>query len=491
MVAVSIALNRFGLGARPGEAPPADPRKWLAAQFADYQVRPAEIDATPPRSKVAADVVAYQQGEQVFAAEKRAEVAAAEAMRRGQPVPPGQAMAGASDDKSPKKPYNIAALELRRNYVASVGARTNVALTSPAPFVERLVHFWANHFTVSADALQVRGLAGPFEFEAIRPHVLGKFGDMLAAAERHPGMLIYLDQDRSIGPNSEIGLRFAGRDGRRQLGMNENLAREILELHTLGVGTGYSQSDVTEFARAMTGRVVHGMGTRFADRFTPGNQPGDYAFADPLHEPGPRTILGKLYAEPGEAQAQAVIDDLALSPATAAHVATKLARHFCGDVPPRALVERMRRAFLQTKGDLPALYRLLIDSEEAWAPAPVKFKTPWEWSISIWRALDMRTINPETVIRMSDQMGQPVWKPGEPKGYDDIAASWAGPDALLRRVEAAQIFADRARGVDARTLAPALFPAALSPATAQAIARAESPAQALALLLVAPEMMRR
>lgn len=483
MAPVSIALNRFGLGARPDEVAPVDPRKWLTAQFADYQVRPAALADTPTRAKVAADVNAYQRGEQIFAADVRAEVKDGMAMSGGQAKP--------SRASEPDRPINVAARALRQNYVRSVGARANIALTSPAPFVERLVHFWSNHFAVSTDVLGVDGLCGPFEFEAIRPHVLGRFHDMLTAVERHPAMLTYLNQDRSFGPNSPVGKRFTLRDGRPQFGINENLAREILELHTLGARTGYSQADVTEFARAMTGRMVYGMGSRFADRFGPPAEPGDYVFVEGLREPGARTIMGKRYDQPGEAQSQAVIDDLAGSPATAGHIATKLARHFCGDTPPPALVGRLKTAFLRTGGDLPALYGILIDAEEAWTPTPCKFRTPWEWSIAMWRALGMRTILPETVVGLVDQLGQPTWKPGQPNGYDDIAASWASPDAVLRRVEAAHRFAVRAGPIDARALAPKLFPGALSPATTEALARATGPGQALALLLVAPEMMRR
>jgi len=502
MAAVSIALNRFGLGARPDEPAPADPRKWLSAQFQAYDPRPAALAGTPTRAQVTAHVVAYQDGEVQYVREERERVAAARSQQQGG-TPGGDmasmsgapAMAAAAAKAAPARgdaPINLAAHALYVDYVTSVGARTNVALTTPAPFVERMVHFWSNHFTVSNSKLPVTGLAGPFEFEAIRPHVLGKFRDMLGAVESHPAMLIYLDQDRSIGPGSKVGKLFTYPDGRPQFGINENLAREILELHTLGARSGYTQADVTEFARAMTGRNVNGgMSTRLPDRFGPTAQPGDYVFVDAMHEPGTRTILGKAYAQAGEAQSQAVLDDLASSPATATHLATKLARHFCGDAPPPALVDRLKAAWLKSDGDLPTLYRVLIDSEEAWTPAPLKFKTPWEWSLSMWRASGMREVRPDTVVGLLEQLGQPIWKAGQHNGYDDIISSWAAPDAVLRRFEAAQSFAEHAGRVDATALAPRLFPDALSPATAQSLARAESPTQALALLLVAPEMMRR
>lgn len=509
MADVNIALNRFGLGARPDEFAPADPRHWLIAQFDLFDPRPPAIAAAPSRRVVAGELADYlQQARALRQQSKRQDPGApsqAVSMARAQPetlmaadstapMQSGKAIATAKRD--PNDPARQVRQFIRKqgrdNYAAAVGARTDSALITPTPFVERLVHFWANHFAVSADKLTVVGLSGLLEFEAIRPHVLGRFGDMLDAVERHPAMLLYLDQAQSVGPNSPIGTRVAAR-GNRKLGLNENLARETMELHTLGVRTGYDQADVTEFARAMTGWTVSGLGRRLGARFSgTDGAPGDFVFAGPLHEPGARSIMGKRYDQEGERQAQAVLSDLAVHPATATHIATKLARHFAGDTPPPALVSRMQAAFLRSGGDLPSVYRVLIDSPEAWVTQNPKFKTPWEWSISSMRALGMKTVEPLMMTGLLNQLGQPTWKPGSPAGYDDIAASWAGPDAVMRRVEAAERFATRAgAGVDARTLAPKLFQAALSPATSQALARAESPGQALALLLVAPEFMRR
>jgi uncharacterized protein (DUF1800 family) len=380
----------------------------------------------------------------------------------------------------------------RENYLAMVGARTNAALVAPAPFVERMVHFWANHFAVSADKLTVIGMAGLLEFEAIRPHVLGKFGDMLVAVERHPAMLLYLDQAQSIGPNSRLGQR-AARFGRQRRGLNENLAREILELHTLGVNSGYSQADVTEFARVLTGWTVQGLTRGPIQRLIGGDgRPGDFRFAELIHEPGTRNVAGRAYAQEGEAQGLAVLADLAADPRTARHLATKLTRHFAGDDPPPAMVERLTSAYLRSGGDLPTLYRAIVDSPEAWSPAAPKFRTPWDWSVAALRAVGTRHVEAQPAAGLLTQLGQPAWRPGSPAGYDDIGPSWAGPDALLRRVEAAERIASRTGGqIDARQLAPRLLPGALSDATATAIARAESPAQGLALLLVAPEFLRR
>jgi uncharacterized protein (DUF1800 family) len=350
--------------------------------------------------------------------------------------------------------------------------------------VERLVHFWSNHFAVSVDKLLVVGLAGGFEADAIRPNVLGRFEDLLLAAVRHPAMLLYLDQAQSIGPSSLAAVR-AGERQQRQRGLNENLAREILELHTLGVRSGYTQSDVTEFARALTGWTLPG-----DDALQPATN--TFRFVPALHEPGARTVLGRSYADAGEQQARAIIHDLATSPATARHVAFKLARHFVADDPPTELVQRLATTFQRTGGDLPSLYRELLASKEAWQPASGKFKSPWDWAISSFRALGRQEMPAVEAANLMNQLGQPVWRPGSPAGYDDLTVTWAAPDALLRRVEVAQRIAMQAgTAVDARSLAPRVLPGVLSDDTANAVARAESGSTALALLLVSPEFLRR
>jgi len=310
---------------------------------------------------------------------------------------------------------------------------------------------------------------------------------MLFAVEQHPAMLIYLSQSQSIGPDSPAAQR-AAQSGGKKRGLNENLAREIMELHTLGVRSGYSQTDVTEFARALTGWTVDGPDQQGAQ--APGNSIG-FLFRRQTHEPGVRTILGKTYAQLGVDQARAALSDFARAPQTARHVATKLARHFAGDTPPSALVDRLAAAFTQSDGDLKALYITLIDSQEAWAPQPLKFKTPWEWTVSALRGLGRTDVDRIKVEDVQQKLGQPVWKPGSPAGWDDVAASWAASDALMRRVEIAQRFAGQAGTIDARALAPRLLPAALSSETAEQIGRAESPQVALALLLVSPDFLRR
>ena len=478
MLASTIALNRFGLGARPDQPPPADPKRWLIQQMETFQPRPQALAQVPPRTQVASQLADYFEQQQMAGRGKRQMQAAS--------MPTGATQANTPEDAA-KRYFRQA---IRDDYLVMNSARLDSALTTESPFLERLVHFWANHFAVSVDKIPVIGLAGLLEFEAIRPNVLGKFSDMLLAVEQHPAMLLYLDQAQSVGPNSQASL-FAAMRGRKQLGLNENLAREIMELHTLGVRTGYTQADVTEFARALTGWTVAGIGRGPAARFI-GGTPGEFQFAELIHEPGDRTIMGKRYRQDGEAQARAVLLDLAASPATAKHLSTKLARHFAGDDPPPALVDRLTKAYLASGGDLPAVYRALIASPEAWASQPMKFKNPWEWSVSALRAVGSRQLEPMIAANVLRQLGQPTWQPGSPAGWDDIAASWAGPDALVRRVEIAQRIADKAAStVDARALAEMLFPGSLSESTRTAIARAESPSEGLALLLVSPEFVRR
>ena len=463
----AIALNRFGLGARAGEAAPSDPKHWLTSQLssASYQAMPPALANQPTSSALAAEFAERQS-----------------AIRN----------AANNDKQAVRKSYNE---KLRDTYRAAVSARFLSALQTPTPFVERLVVFWSNHFAVSVEKPAVAMLAGSFETEAIRPHVLGRFEDMLVAVERHPAMQIFLDQARSVGPDSPAAERAAARNPDRKPGLNENLAREIMELHTLGARSGYDQNDVTEFARALTGWSIGAMGGMGAQRYNAtanAAAPGQFVFRQQLHEPGSRAIMNRQYDQPSEQQALAVLHDLAASPATAQHIAGKLARHFVADTPPPALVDRLAGVFSATNGDLPSVYQVLIDSPETWSPVDAKFKTPWDWTVSSLRGLGRNDIGDMQIAPLLTQLGQPVWRPGSPAGYDDIAASWAAPDALVRRVELAQRFAARVGDtLDARALGNQLLAGSLSDATGSELSRAESAPTALALLLVSPDFQRR
>ena len=478
MIHAAIAMNRFGLGARPSGNAPMNPADWLKAQIRSYEPSFPAMASQPSRAEIAAGFREYQvDRKDIRAAQKDAAAAMAD---DGIPQ---------IDPAKIEKVFNT----LRLQYVAAADARLDAAIGSDTDFAERLVHFWSNHFAVSIDKLPVLALAGDYEFTAIRPHIMGTFADLLFAAVTHPAMLLYLDQAQSIGPNSPLATRVAARRN-KTLGLNENLAREILELHTLGVRTVYDQKDVTEFACALTGYTVGGMAKGPIQRFMAQNgKDGDSQFFAAIHEPGDRVVIGRRYSQQGGAQARAILSDIATHPATAKHIATKLAQHFAADVPPPALVARLEKSFLESGGDLRQLYRTLIESPEMWLPQQAKFKSPWDWVISSLRALNVRELpNSRQSANILAQLGQPIWKPGSPAGFSDTTENWAGGAALMRRVEIASLLAERsANRVDARILAPRILSGQLSAMTTESIARAESPSQGLALLLLSPEFLRR
>jgi uncharacterized protein (DUF1800 family) len=455
----SIAVTRFGLGAAPGEIERArpDPAAYLKAQ-----IRPDGADRPPGELKSVREAVAE-------AAELRMvrRDAKAEGVPKADPVKAARAL-------------------LKDTTGDEFLARAQLAASTDAGFRERWTLFWCNHFTVAANKLFTAVLVGPFEREAIRPNVFGRFEDLLVASTRHPGMLTYLDQAQSVGPDSMVAER------RGQGGLNENLAREIMELHTLGVGSGYTQADVTEFARALTGWSFMGPNGPPAAG-APNAQPGDFIFRPFTHEPGARRILGKTYAQEGQAQARAVLHDLAAHPATAHHIAVKLARHFVADDPPPALVARLERSFNTSGGRLDRVAETLIDAPEAWAPAPDKFKTPYEFLTSSYRALGARPDALPQIVPVLTSLGQKPFSAPSPKGWPEEAEAWAAPDAVVKRMGWAEVFAGQQAPLAGQPveIAQNALGARLGPRAAQAIARAESRPEALAILLMSPEFQRR
>jgi len=337
------------------------------------------------------------------------------------------------------------------------------------------VWFWSNHFCVSADKGQVRALCGAFEREAIRPYIAGKFGDMLMAVETHPAMLFYLDNARSLGPQSIAGQR-------QGKGLNENLAREILELHTLGVRTGYSQADVTSFAKVITGWSI-----------APLKQPengGEFVFNPRMHEPGVQHVIDRDYDDRGVEQGRAVLARLAVHPATAKHIATKLARHFVSDAPPQSLVDRLAKRFLGSGGDLKQVSEELVTSPEAWDAPRTKMRRPGEWLVGALRATGISPSDVRPLIQAQNLLGEPLWRPPAPNGFSDDSAAWM--DGLAQRLDIANQFARRTGDlIDPQTVAEASFGPLLSNDTQQTVARAESRQQAVALLLMSPEFQRR
>jgi uncharacterized protein (DUF1800 family) len=459
----AIAATRFGLGAKAGEIAEAarDPRGWLKAQ-----VRPGGAETFSTGGEASNQRLAEFRD------------------YRRQRVMAEQSGPAKGDDDPVMKARQF----VRENASGDILARVQLATQTEAGFRERWALFWANHFTVSAIKVQVAGLVGPFENEAIRPHAFGRFADLLVAAETHPAMLLYLDQAQSVGPNSQAARRRGrrGQDGAapRQAGLNENLAREILELHTVGVDGGYAQADVTEFARALTGLSVAGP-----------RDPGveGVVFRGQTHEPGARTVMGVRYAEGGKGQAGAILADLAARPQTARFVCTKIARHFVADDPPPALVARLEKTWLATGGDLARVAEALIDAPEAWTPQPAKLKTPYEFVVSSYRAVGGEPRGIGQVNGVLGGLGQRPFGAPSPKGWADEAAPWAASDALVKRMQFAQQIAAVVgpRVQDPSALAQRTLGARLGQASATAIARAESRPEAVALLLMTPEFQRR
>ena len=460
-----IAVLRFGLGARPGDlgAAAGDPRAWLLAQVKGA-VQLAGSTPLAPSEQIFSEVLAAREQRQ--------------AMKR---------------DASPES-VNAVRDAYLPHYRAQVLARAQSAALTTRPFAERLVHFWSNHFAVSADKGAVTGIAGTLENEAIRPHVDGRFVDLLIAVEQHPAMIAFLDNQYSVGKDSDLAEVAARRAARRpddkpkrEFGINENLAREILELHTLGVNGGYTQKDVTTFAQILTGWSIGGGKGRLA-----GGIPGRFYFRENLHQPGAKTLLGKTYRESGQRQGEAVLEDLAQHPATAHFIATKLARHFIADDPPPAAVERVAKAFHNSGGDLAHTYAALIQSPEAWDAAARKFKTPEDFVFSTLRSLNVSPGRPEEVVRSFDLLGQRQYTPGSPAGWPDTSKSWDGSDALMHRVLwASRVAARYEQGLDPVDLAASSLGAYARPETLTALRRAASATQALALLLMSPEFQRR
>ncbi|WP_295854500.1 DUF1800 family protein [Tardiphaga sp.] len=483
-----VALNRFGFGARGGASgdilnAASDPRGYVKAELSRPNAVLLELPGLQSTPALAQALFAYQL--EVKTAREAAARAPSEAASVMDVKPDAVAMTGnttmtvqpdaAKPAAAPPPPPNV----VQKVFRAESLARIQRATLAEGGFVERLVVFWSNHFCISANKGEpARIWAGSFEREAIRPFVLGKFSDMLRAVEQHPAMLFFLDNQQSIGPESK-----AGQHGKR--GLNENLAREIMELHTLGVGGGYAQGDVTALARIITGWT-------FAGRDGKIGTPGSFAFNANAHEPGAQTLLGKSYDDSGVTQGEAALADIARHPSTAKFIATKFAQHFVADAPPPALVGKLEAMFKKSDGDLKAMAIALLDSDEAWKARLTKVRTPYEYLIATGRVLARIPEDPGRYIGSLNMLGQPLWTPAGPNGFPDSNAAWAVPEGMKLRLDiAAQVSSKIADSVDARELLEIVAGDAASNETRQTIARAETRQQALALLLMSPEFQRR
>jgi uncharacterized protein (DUF1800 family) len=516
--AALVALNRFGFGARGGAAgdfvnAASDPRGFVKAELSRPNGVLLEVPGLLSTPALGAAVFAYQ-----FEIQQAREAAAKSGASPASETAPAQpatdakaqkrnlslnsiamdisgkepamktpdngggnaAMAPAeamqpNAPKQPAPPLNI----IQKTYRAEALARLQRAVIADCGFVERLVAFWSNHFCISANKGGLaRMWAGSFEREAIRPHVLGRFGDMLKAVEQHPAMLFFLDNQQSLGPESRAGQN-------RKRGLNENLAREIMELHTLGVGGGYSQEDVTSLARIITGWT-------FAGRQGQLGAPGSFVFNANAHQPGAQRLLGKTYENNGVAQGEAALADIARHPSTAKFIAIKFARHFVADDPPPALVARLQETFRNTDGDLKALTFVLLDSDEAWQAPLTKLRSPYEFLVATGRLLGRIPEDPGRYLGSLNLLGQPLWSPSGPNGFPDTNAAWAAPEGMKLRLDvSAQVASRLADGIDPRDLLELVAADAASPETRRTVEHAESRQQALALLLMSPEFQRR
>jgi uncharacterized protein (DUF1800 family) len=459
----ALALHRFGFGPRGDTIArmSTDPRGALLAELDRPDIARLDAPDLPGSAEAARATFVFRQERKATRLAQRANPTTA------------PAEGNAAEAPNAEKPRNPGPGLPQQLYLAEAKARFERALAADTGFAERLVWFWSNHFCVSAD--KVRPIAGAFEREAIRPHVLGRFADMLLAVESHPAMLHYLDNARSIGPDS-----VAGRN--RGKGLNENLAREILELHTLGVRTGYSQTDVTNFAKVITGWSI-----------IPPRQPergGEFTFNPRMHEPGAQTVAGHNYADTGFEQGRAALLDLARHPATAQHIATKLARHFISDEPPPRLVEALKATFISSDGNLKQVARVLVSAPEAWDTSRTKLKRPGEWLVAATRATGVTAPDAKPIINALNMLGEPLWRPPAPKGFDDVNAAWM--DGLAQRLDVANQFGRRVtQPIDPKELVETALGSLASPETRQAVARAETRPQAVALLLMSAEFQRR
>jgi uncharacterized protein (DUF1800 family) len=457
----AVALSRFGLGARDGSfaAISSDPRGAVRQEVtARSLLRPVGPDLKPTPDLLA-DLSAFQK-------EKKLERERQANMANGVPRAPAQ-----PGPSVPNIPQQV--------FFSEVDARFNGTMREPAiGFGERLAMFWANHFAIAVGkGEEVRILAGAFEREAIRPHVFGRFEEMLLAVETHPAMLVFLDNQQSVGPHSRAS-------GHGKRGLNENLAREIMELHTLGVDGGYSQRDVTSLAQIITGWTIARPENHLG-------QPGTFAFNENAHEPGTHAVLGVNYPDNGFAQGRAALRALAYHPATAHHIALKLARYFVADTPPPALVAAMADTFARTRGDLSAVYQTLLGSEESWNPKLVKIRSPLEYMVALLRASGERPKS-AAIVGQLNAMGQPFWNPSGPNGFADTVDAWASSEGLGTRIDVANLMANATAGrTDPRRFADQTLGALLSPETQHAISRAETKAQAVSLAYLSPEFQRR
>jgi uncharacterized protein (DUF1800 family) len=461
-------LNRVTFGPRPGDLERV--RAMGVDQYIDEQLHPERISDTAMDARLAELPTIAMSSREI--AEQYA-IPLQDARRQQKQNPP-------ADPSDPKQ--RPAAMQQANRVMMELSVqKVERAVASERQLQEVLVDFWFNHFNVDAKKGPDRFLLTEYEREAIRPHVLGSFRDLLEATAKSPAMLFYLDNWMSVDPNA------ASRQPRR--GLNENYGRELMELHTLGVDGGYTQKDVTEVARAFTGWTIdqprQGGGFRFVPRF---------------HDEGPKVVLGhQIAAGGGERDGEQVLDILASHPSTARFISTELARRFVSDVPPPALVDRAAAVFTRTGGDLREVMRTILTSPEFYAPEAyrAKVKTPFEFVVSAERALGGSLARPLPLVRAVQQLGEPLYQCQPPTGYKDTADAWVNTGALVERMNIAlqmsreSPVASRQSGPRSDAVIADVLGDDVSRTTRNTIAKATDEAQRLALTLGSPEFQRR
>ena len=439
-----IAVNRFGLGARGNELSDAkhDPEQWLLRQLVNPVFDPT-LGNTESAFNVISEIKEFKRKRQQ----------------------------GESNAKpNAKLPSRLYQQRLLKDSL-------NFAVQTDTPLSMRILDFFSNHFSVSASSQSMKVLSPILEREAIAPNLFGQFEDLLIAVEQHPAMIFYLNNERSAGPNSQRG--------NKKRGLNENLAREILELHTLGVDGGYRLQDITELALAISGWSI-----------TNENDVGrvGFKFRNKSHEPGERNILGTSYAEAGLTQGHAVLRDLARHKKTAQFVSHKLAQHLIADEPPKELVAAMIDSWIRTDGNIKAVISTLVKNPLSWDSRAQKFKTPREFVVSTFRAVNNAQIIDQSLLNIGLRglglMGQTPFDAGSPAGYSQLNRAWTGSNALMKRIDWVNLVSKRVRETP-QPIVNRIFDSHLSPLTVKLVAGAESRAQGLALLLLSPEFQRR
>ena len=524
-VKIVHALNRLGFGPRPGDVEAV--RRLGLSRWIDQQLHPERIDDHALDARLLSLRTLKLDSSALLARydlprEAKREIQKKRAEMEAQTTP---GMEG--DDETRKAAYRRELMQKYRGQLdgppRQVVAELQEAKLLRAIYSERqldevLVDFWMNHFNVFAGKGPVKFMVGQYERDAIRPHAWGRFEDLLKASARSPAMLFYLDNWLSADPDAQAA-RGQGRFGRRRArfgaagpqrpeegrqkgrkrGLNENYAREIMELHTLGVDGGYTQKDVTEVARCFTGWTIKGLGQDHPE----------FTFDERLHDRGDKVVLGHVIKGGGQGESDAVIHLLATAPATARFVSYKLARRFVADEPPRELVDRAAETFRRTQGDIREVVKAIVTAPEFYAPATLsaKVKTPFEFVASAARAASAEVSDAGELSRRLATMGMPLYMQQPPTGYKDTAEAWVSTSGLLARLNLAlDLAAGRVNGVSINAtalgeaglspdgVARRLLPTGLSEATRKTLQSeaAGAPSVKLAgLILGSPEFQRR